>query len=99
MKPDKKQEQVQAFIKIKEVRTDAKEITALVKESDMVIGYQLCDGSIVSKEEGVLLAKLRKINGVGIAINKGIEYLKSLPDVKKTKKIENLPTILDVKIN
>ena len=84
-----------AFKEIPEVQSDAKEITALVKESGTVTGYQLCDGSIISKEQGVELAKQGQIVGVGIATNKGTEYLKSLPDVKEGNNLGSLPTVPD----
>ena len=82
-----------AFKEIPEVQPDAKEITALVKDGGTVKGYQLSDGSIVSKEQGVELAKKGQIVGVGIATNKGTEYLKSLPDVKEGNNLGSLPTI------
>ena len=61
-------------------KADAKEIVGLVKSSGRVTGYQLSDGSTVSKEEGVAMAKEGEIQGVGIAHRKDSEYLKSLPD-------------------
>ena len=84
-----------ALKEIPEVRADAKEITALIKDGGTVTGYQLSDGSIVSKEQGVELAKQGQIAGVGIATNKGTEYLKSLPDVKEGNNLGSLPTISD----
>ena len=84
---------LQALKEIPEVQPDAKEITALVKDSGTITGYQLSDGSIISKEQGVELAKLGQISGVGIATNKGTEYLKSLPDVTEGNNLGNLPTI------
>lgn len=84
-----------ALKEIPEVHADAKEITALVKNSGTITGYQLSDGSIVSKEQGVELAKQGKIAGVGIATNKGTEYLKSLPDVTEANNLGNLPSIAD----
>jgi len=84
-----------ALKEIPEVRADAKEITALVKNSGTITGYQLSDGSIVSKAQGVELAKQGQIAGVGIATNKGTEYLKSLPDVTEANNLGNLPSIAD----
>lgn len=84
-----------AFKEIPEVHADASEITALVKDSGTITGYQLSDGSIVSKDQGVELAKQGKIAGVGIATNKGVEYLKSLPDVTEANNLGNLPSITD----
>ena len=48
---------------------------------------------IVSREEGVLLAKEGKIRGVGIAHNKNTEYLKSIPDGKEGNNLSSLPTV------
>ena len=84
-----------AFKEIPEVQADAKQITALVKDGGTVTGYQLSDGSVISKEQGVELAKQGQIIGVGIATNKGTEYLKSLPDVKEGNNLGSLPTIPD----
>lgn len=39
---------------------NAKDIVGLVKSSGRVTGYQLSDGSTVSKEEGVAMAKSGK---------------------------------------
>ena len=51
---------------IPSIKEDAKKITALVKHSGKVTGYQLSDGNVVSKEEGIALAKAGEIKGVGI---------------------------------
>ena len=72
---------------------DAKKITALVKEDGRVTGYQLSDGQILSKEEGVQLAKRGGIQGVGVATRNGNEYLKSLPDGTEENNLDNLPSI------
>ena len=74
-------------------KSNAKDIVALVKEGGQVSGYQLSDGSIISREEGVSLAKSGEINGVGIAHNKGTEYLKSIPDETENNNLGNLPSI------
>lgn len=73
--------------------SDAKEIVGLVKSSGRITGYQLSDGSIVSKEEGVSMAKAGEIKGVGIAHRKDSEYLKSLPDGTENNNLGNLPSI------
>mgnify|MGYP001089847991 CR=1 FL=1 len=73
--------------------SDAKEIVGLVKSSGRVTGYQLSDGSTVSKQEGVELAKQGDIKGVGIAHRKDTEYLKSLPDGSENNNLNNLPSI------
>lgn len=78
---------------IPEPNADAREITALVKEEGRVTGYQLSDGSVLSKEEGVQLAKQGGIRGVGITTRNGAEYLKSLPDESEGNNLDNLPSI------
>ena len=74
-------------------KSDAREIVGLIKSSGRITGYQLSDGSIVSKEEGVSLAKAGEIQGVGIAHRKDSEYLKSLPDATENNNLGNLPSI------
>lgn len=74
-------------------KADAKQIVALVKEDGRVSGYKLSDGRILSREEGVQLAREGGILGVGIAINKGTEYLKSLPDGTEENNLGNLPSV------
>lgn len=71
----------------------AKEIVGLVKKSGRITGYQLSDGSTVSKEEGVSMAKNGEIQGVGVAHRKDSEYLKSLPDGTEDNNLNNLPSI------
>jgi hypothetical protein len=78
---------------IPQPNADAKQITALVKESGRITGYQLSDGRVVSKEEGVALARQGGITGVGIATRNGNEYLKSLPDDSEGNNLGNLPSI------
>lgn len=73
-------------------RKDAKEIVALVKDNGAVTGYKLSDGAVVSKAEGVNLAKQGEISGVGVATRNGNEYLKSLPDETESNNLGNLPT-------
>ena len=74
-------------------KSDAREIVGLIKSSGRITGYQLSDGSIVSKEEGVSLAKAGEIQGVGIAHRNDSEYLKSLPDGTENNNLGNLPSI------
>ncbi|HBA67970.1 MAG TPA: DUF3892 domain-containing protein [Lachnospiraceae bacterium] len=74
-------------------KSNAKEITGLVKNSGRVTGYQLSDGSTVSKQEGVNLAREGGIKGVGIAHRKDTEYLKSLPDGSESNNLTNLPSV------
>ncbi len=74
-------------------KSDAKEIVGLVKSGGRITGYQLSDGSTVSKEEGVSLAKSGDIQGVGIAHRKDLEYLKALPDQTENNNLGNLPSV------
>lgn len=78
---------------IPKVDKDAKSIEAIVKEGNYITGYKLSGGAIVSKEEGISLAKNGKIAGVGIASNKGSEYLRSLADNQDSNNLSNLPII------
>ena len=84
---------MKALSEIPTPNPDAKQITALVKEGGRVTGYQLSDGNILSKSEGVLLAKQGGIQGVGISTRNGNEYLKSLPDASEDNNLSNLPSI------
>jgi len=97
MNTDKKELGAQlAYAALDEVPTpnsDAKEIVGLVKESGRISGYQLSDGSTVSKEEGVAMAKAGEIQGVGVAHRKDTEYLKSLPDGTENNNLGNLPSV------
>ncbi|TCL54820.1 uncharacterized protein DUF3892 [Kineothrix alysoides] len=78
---------------IPQAKSDAQKIVGLVKSSGRVTGYQLSDGSTVSKQEGVNLAKNGDIKGVGIAHRKDTEYLKSLPDGEEDNNLNNLPSV------
>lgn len=78
---------------IPNAKPDAKDIVGLVKSEGRVNGYQLSDGSTVSKEEGVAMAKEGDINGVGIAHRDGKEYLKSIPDGNENNNLSNLPSV------
>lgn len=72
---------------------DAVTITGLVKEHGRISGYQLSDERIVSRSEGVTLARSGGIRGVGIAHNKDTEYLKSIPDDTEGNNLSSLPTV------
>lgn len=72
---------------------NAASITGLVKKSGKIVGYQLSDERIVSREEGVSLAKAGEIRGVGIAHRKETEYLKSIPDENEDNNLSALPTV------
>ena len=82
-----------ALDEVPDPKSDAKEIVGLVKTSGRVTGYQLSDGSNVSNEEGVAMAKAGKIQGVGVAHRKDSEYLKALPDGTENNNLGNLPSI------
>lgn len=74
-------------------KKDAVSITGLVKSGGRVSGYQLSDNRIVSREEGVSLAKAGEIKGVGVSHNKDTEYLKSIPDGSESNNLSSLPTV------
>lgn len=80
-------------VDVPNTKENALSIKALVKESGRVVGYQLSDDRIVSKEEGVSLARSGDIRGVGIARRGNNYYLKSLPDEKENNNLSNLPSI------
>lgn len=72
---------------------NALSITGLIKHSGKISGYQLSDGQQVSKEQGVQMAKDNHIRGVGVAVNQGTEYLRTLPDGNEDNNLGNLPSI------
>lgn len=71
---------------------DAEQIVALVKDDGKVSGYKLSGGRVLTREEGVQLARQGGIQGVGVATKKGTEYLKSLPDDSENNNLGNLPS-------
>ena len=71
---------------------DAKSITGLVRKKGKVSGYELSDGRVLSKREGVALAKQGGIRGVAIASRNGSEYLRSLPDGTASNNLGDLPS-------
>ena len=79
-------------------KADAKEIVGLVKSGGKITGYQLSDGQMVSKQEGVNMAKNGDIQGVGIAHRKDSEYLKALPDGSENNNLGNLPSVSEASI-
>lgn len=78
---------------IPKANANAKQIIGLVKKGSKITGYQLSDQRIVSREEGVALAKAGEIAGVGIAHRKDTEYLKSIPDGTDDNNLSHLPTV------
>ncbi|MCL2068683.1 MAG: DUF3892 domain-containing protein [Oscillospiraceae bacterium] len=81
------------FSEIPTPRSDAQRITGLVKRRGRITGYQLADGRILDKAEGISLARQGGIAGVGISERKGSEYLKSLPDATEANNLGSLPTV------
>ncbi len=73
--------------------SDAKKITGLVKDGNEITGYQLSDNRIISKEEGINMAKQGKIRGVGIAHKGDTVYLKSIPNETDNDNLSHLPTV------
>ena len=71
---------------------DGLSIVGLIKKSGKISGYQLSDGSTVTKEQGVELARQNKIRGVAVATNQGTEYLRALPDGAENNNLGNLPS-------
>ena len=84
------------MMSMKEVPTPnpgAPSVTALVKESGKITGYQLSNGQTLAKDAAVALAKQGGISGVGISERYGKEYLKSLPDGAENNNLSSLPTV------
>ena len=79
----------------KESSGSAHMISRVVKDNQgEITAYELENGEIVSKEQGVLLAKQGNISGVSVSNSKkGEEFLKSLPDGDKTNNLDSLPVI------
>lgn len=91
-----------AYAALDEIPTptsNAKEIVGLVKSGGRITGYQLSDGSTVSKEDGVTMAKAGEIKGVGIAHRNDSEYLKSLPDDTESNNLGNLPSVSESELS
>ena len=74
---------------------DAKSITGLVRKNGRIAGYELSDGRVLSKQEGVALAKQGGIRGVAIASRNVAEYLRSLPDGDESDNLGDLPSARD----
>ena len=81
----------------KEVPTpnnNAQSITAVVKKSGEIVGYELSNGERISKNQGVQMAKEGQIKGVAVGVSKkGEEYLRSLPDQNENNNLSSLPTV------
>lgn len=87
-----------AMDEIPSPREDALTITGLVKENGTISGYRLSNDRLISKEEGVSMARNGQIRGVGIAHNGDTEYLKSLPDDTESNNLSNLPSVSEGEI-
>ena len=70
---------------------DAKTIMKLIRTNGKISGYQLSDGTVLSKADGVALAKQGGIRGVAIASRNGSEYLRSIPDGTDRNNLGELP--------
>ena len=84
---------IRAMKEIPEEKPGAQRIVALEKESGRITGYQLSDGRILSKEDGIREARNGMIAGVGVSERKGNEYLKTIPDGSGNNNLSNLPTV------
>ena len=74
--------------------TDKNLITAIMKHSGEITGYELSNGEKITKEKGVELAKAGIISGVSVATSrKGEEYLRSLRDNDESNNLSSLPII------
>ena len=76
---------------------DALSIVAVSKRGGEITGYKLSDGRLVTKQDGIEMAKSGQIRGVGVAENRGEEYLRSLPDDMEANNLGNLPVIDDTR--
>ena len=84
---------LRAMKEVPEPRPDAQKIVALAKQGGRITGYQLSDGRVLSKEEGIREARNGGIVGVGVSERKGNEYLKTLPDGSDNNNLSHLPTV------
>ena len=71
---------------------DAKTIMKLIRTNGKISGYQLSDGTVLSKADGVALAKQGGIRGVAIESLYGSVYLRSIPDGKESNILGDLPS-------
>ena len=74
---------------------DAKSVVRLLRTNGKVSGYELSDGTRLTKSQGVALAKQGGIRGVAIASRNGSEYLRSLPDGDESDNLGDLPSARD----
>jgi len=95
MRMEKAKLPLMAMHEVPEPRTDAERIVALVRDNGRITGYRLSGGRTVGKSEGVALARAGGIQGVGIALRNGSEYLKSIPDGTEGNNLSNLPSVTE----
>ena len=81
------------FDQIPQANNNAASVTAQITNSGHVTGYQLSNGATVTTDQAVNMAKSGEIAGVGVAHNKGKQYIKSLPDSSASNNLGNLPRI------
>lgn len=78
---------------IPQAEPNAKHIVGLVKKGGKITGYKLSNETIVSRQEGVSMAKQGQIADVGIAHRGDTEYLKSIPNGSENDNLSNLPSV------
>ncbi|BCN29498.1 DUF3892 domain-containing protein [Anaeromicropila herbilytica] len=76
-----------------ENRSGSTKVSRLIKHDGKVIGYELSNGQLTSKEEGVQMAKDGEIEGVIVSKRKDTEYLKGIPDGNETNNLGALSSI------
>ncbi len=74
-------------------KSNAKEVVGLVKKSGKITGYKLSNDTVVSKQDGVNMAKNGEISGVGVAHKGDTEYLKAIPNNNENDNLGNLPSV------
>lgn len=70
---------------------NAHNITAVIKRNGSITGYMLSNGEILNKDEAINRAKSGGINNIAVAMRKGNEYLRSLPDDSEANNLSSMP--------
>lgn len=75
--------------------TTQHEIKAVLKDNGgEITGYKIEDGSTISKDQAVDMAKQGSIKSVIVSRSKtGEEFLKSTPDNDKNNNLDSLPVV------
>ena len=74
----------------------AKSIAKIIKHDQEVIGYELSDGSHVSMDEAIQMAKENQLEHVGVSTSKkGEPYIRSLADGDPSNNLSNLPILIE----